>query len=353
MMGSKHEESPGPSDAVSQMEVPEALSAIRSWRPSWRLNSPWAAGFLLLLAYIAVSIGTVLFVKHWVDPSLRVMAVAAPWLAVGVGVAGVLLGGARLWPALFVGSWFVWGVFVRDAPITVTVDAVAEAGSIVLIVHLLRIWGFHRSFDRFRDPLILLAAATVGRILAVVLDWVGAFVAGWLTPEAFSPMYRAVLTDATGAFPALTPDVFSASVGWSLNSIAGIMLVVPLASATLEGPQKTYQRRSISLLALCFSLVAWSVAALNLPAAWETPLLVTALMLVAWASVRFEPAAAAFATLRCRWWRRPAWPCGWGRSPQAARSTTSGCNGGSLRCSRSRACRSPHYSPNGAATFGS
>jgi PAS domain S-box-containing protein len=91
--------------------------------------------------------------------------------------------------------------------------------------------------------------------------------------------------------------MFSASLRWSLNSIAGVMLVVPLAGATLDGLRKTYRRRSISLFALCLSLVAWSVAALNVPAAWEAPLLVTALMLVAWASVRFEPPAAAVATL--------------------------------------------------------
>jgi PAS domain S-box-containing protein len=279
------------------MEEMDLLSAIRGRRPPRAWNSPWAASFLLCLAYVAVSIGTVLFVQRWVDPSLRIMSVAAPWLAVGVGVAGVLLGGARLWPVLFIGSWLVWGVFVGDSPITVTVDAVAEAGSIVLIVRLLRIWGFHRAFDRFRDPLILLAAATVGRILAVTLDWVGAFAQAWLMPESFKPMYRAMLTDATGAFPALTPEVLLATVGWALNSIAGIMLVVPLASATRDGLQKTYHHRSISLFALCLSLVAWSVAALNLPAAWEAPLLVTALMLVAWASVRFGPPAAAFATL--------------------------------------------------------
>jgi PAS domain S-box-containing protein len=279
------------------MQPGESLSAIRGRQPFWRWNSPWSAGFLLLLVYVAVSIGTVLFVQRWVDPSLRIMSVAAPWLAVGVGVAGVLLGGARLWPVLFIGSWLVWGVFVRDSPITVTIDAVAEAGSIVIIVHLLRIWGFHRAFDRLRDPLVLLGAATVGRILAVTLDWVGAFAQAWLMPESFKPMYRAMLTDATGAFPALTPEVFSASLRWSLNSIAGIMLVVPLASATLDGLRKTFRRRSISLLALCLSLVAWGVAALNLPTAWEAPLVVTALMLVAWASVRFGPPAAAFATL--------------------------------------------------------
>jgi PAS domain S-box-containing protein len=253
------------------------------------------------LVYVATAAATTLFVQHRVDPELRVMLVAVPWLAVGVGVAGVLLGGARLWPALFIGSWVVWGVIVGDSVITVTVDAVAEAGSIVLIARLLSVWGFHRSFDRFRDPLVLLAAATVGRFLATSLDWVGAFIAAWLTPGAFSPAYRQMMTDVWGTFPALTPAIVAASVHWSVNSIAGIVLVVPLvvplAGARPDTLLKAYLHHSISFLVLGLTLLAWCVAALYLPAAATQALLITALMLVAWASVRFGPPVAAFATL--------------------------------------------------------
>ena len=71
------------------------------------------------------------------NSSLLSMSIAAPWLAVGVGVAGVMLGGPRLWPAVFAGSWVVWGVIVRDPPASVTIDAVAEAGSILLTAQLL------------------------------------------------------------------------------------------------------------------------------------------------------------------------------------------------------------------------
>jgi PAS domain S-box-containing protein len=278
---------------MAEREVwPEIGGAQRFWRG----NSPWAAGLLLFVAYVASAVGAVVFVQHVAD-SARVMSVATPWLAVGVGVAGVLLGGARLWPALFIGSWLVWGVVVGDAAISVTVDAAAEAGSIVLIAHLLRIWGFHLSFDRFRDPLVLLAAATVGRVLAVTLDWVGAFATVWLSPESFAPAYRLMLTDASGAYPTLTPEVFSASARWCLNSIAGIMLVVPLAGARLDDLLQTYLRQPIALLVLGLSLLAWSAAALNLPAAATQPLLISALMIVAWASVRFGPPTAAVVTL--------------------------------------------------------
>ncbi len=75
-----------------------------------------------------------LAIKYPGDPSLRIMLVVVPWLAVGVGVAGLLLGGEQLWPALFIGSWAVWGVIVGDQLVSVTVGAAAEVGSIVLIV---------------------------------------------------------------------------------------------------------------------------------------------------------------------------------------------------------------------------
>jgi hypothetical protein len=99
----------------------DQLSDVGNTRTIWRWNSPWAAGLLLFLSYVAISAGTALFL----DPSLEESSVTTPWLAVGVGVAGVLLGGARLWPALFIGSWVVWGVILGDAAISVTVIAFA------------------------------------------------------------------------------------------------------------------------------------------------------------------------------------------------------------------------------------
>ncbi|MGO9931456.1 MAG: PAS domain S-box protein [Steroidobacteraceae bacterium] len=279
------------------MAEKDMLSDACGTHAVWRWNPPWAAGFFLFLVYVTIAAGTLLATTHPVDPSLRLMLVVVPWLADGVGVAGMLLGGARLWPAFFIGSWVVWGVIVGDQLIPVTVGAAAKAGCIVLIVRLLSLWGFHRSFDRFRDPLILLAAATVGQVLAVTLDWWGIFIHAWLAPGSFSPLYRQTLTDASGDFPTLSPAMFSASVHWSLNCIAGIMLVVPLVSATRDGLQKTYLTRPISLLCLGFALLVWSVAALTLPVAATTPLLIIALMLVAWASIPLGPPVAAFATL--------------------------------------------------------
>ncbi len=296
-----HGSIPGPSDAVTPLAEMNSLPEIRKAPQLWRWNSPWGAGPLLFLVYVATAAGTVLFVEHGAASSLLSFSIAAPWLAVGVGVTGVLLSGPRLWPALFIGSWVVWGVIVRDPPISVTIDAAAETVSILLIARLLAVWGFHHSFDRLRDPLILLAAATVGRLLDVALDLIGGYALAWLAPEFLAPFYRSLMTNAAGAFPALTPAMLSNSVRWALNSIAGVMLVVPmavpLASATSQALLKAYLRQPIALLVLGLVLLAWGAAALNLPAGATQPLLISALMLVAWVSIRFEPSTAAFATL--------------------------------------------------------
>jgi PAS domain S-box-containing protein len=286
-----------PVDAATPARKVKISPNTRTGRQPRQWNSPWAAGLLLFAVYVTTDAGIVLLVEQGVNSSLLSMSIAAPWLAVGVGVAGVLLGGPRLWPAVFAGSWVVWGAIVRDPPVSVTIDAVAEAGSILLTAHLLSVWGFHRSFDRFRDPLILLAAATVGRLIDVLLDLMGGFALAWLAPDSLAPFYHSIMTGPTGAFPSLTPEMVSNSIHWAANSIAGIMLVVPLFSARVEDLRNWHRRHPTTLLALGLALLAWSAAALTLPMPAAQPLLITALMLVAWAAVRFGPPAAAFATL--------------------------------------------------------
>lgn len=251
----------------------------------------------MFLIYVAVAAATVLLVEYGGNSSPLAMSIAAPWLAIGVGVTGVLLSGPRVWPALFAGSWVVWGVIVGDPPLSVTVDAAVETASTLLIVHLLSVWGFHRSFDRLRDPLILLAAATVGRIIDVALDLTNGFALAWWAPGSVAPFYHSIMTNARGAFPALTPELLANSARWGANCIAGIMLIVPLASLRSEDPQRWYLHHRTSLLTLALSILAWSTAALTLTLAGAQPLLITALMLVAWAAMRFGPPAAAFATL--------------------------------------------------------
>src|SRR5208283_3056486 len=89
-------------------------------------------------------------------------ALAIPWLPAGIGVAGLLYYGQRVWPAVFAGSVVVWAVIQgSDLPLTVA-ESVGEVLSMVLIVWLLRAWGFRPALDRYQDSLLLLAALAIG-----------------------------------------------------------------------------------------------------------------------------------------------------------------------------------------------
>ena len=262
-----------------------------------RSPARWRAGAWLYLAYVATATASVLFIRYWVDPALRTSEVAVPWLAVGIGVAGVQLGGARLWPALFLGSWTVWGLWVHDSPLTVTVDAAAEAASIVLIARLLSAWGFERGFGRFRDPLLLLAAAALGRLLAAAVDCLGGVLAVLWAPQTLPPAHLALLTDAGGAAPRLTAALLGASLRWGLNTIAGVVLVVPLLAADAAQLRGALRGQALPAAGALLALLAWCAAALAAPQWAGMPLLIAALLLVTWTASRFGVGLAALATL--------------------------------------------------------
>ena len=259
---------------------------------------PWRALALLFAAYTAAAGGTALLTEHWLGPAPGTSEAAVPWLAVGIGVTGILVGGARLWPALFAGSWLVFGGLLGHPPLIVTIDAAAEAASIVLTVRLLERFGFQRSFDRFRDPLVLLAAAAVGRLLAVVLDDAGVLIAAGWSPQSMPASDLALVTDAQGLAPRLTPQLLGASLRWGLNSVAGIVLVVPFAVASPAELTEALRRRPLAFAAWGVALALWCALALAAPVeAARLPLLIGALGLVVWAAIRFGVSAATFATL--------------------------------------------------------
>ena len=274
------------------MKAREPLQSLSRRRPSL-VNA-----VLLLAAYVATGAGALWLVGMHSDPSRRVEYLAAPWLASGIGTAGLLLGGERLWPVLVVGAYAIWGGFMHDSPVVALVDAIGEAASIVLIIRCLSLWQFHRNFRRFRDPLVLLAAVIAGRVVATTFD-VGALFAGiWLAPGSLSPYFRDLATDASGAFRVLSPNVAKYLFWWSLNWIAGIVLVVPVVAAGSRRLARSFRNDKLAFLGWALTLFVWCTIALSLtPAMGDLPPLVTALMIVAWAGIRFGVAAAAFGTL--------------------------------------------------------
>ena len=83
--------------------------------------SLWAATPLLFLAYILPAVVMLLYAEHVVSARLNEDLFLLPWLAEGVALSLMLLWGTRTWPAVFLGSIFIWGVVRGDPAITVGV----------------------------------------------------------------------------------------------------------------------------------------------------------------------------------------------------------------------------------------
>ena len=114
-----------------------------------------------------------------------------PWLAVGVGVGGLLVFGVRAWPGVFAGSCITWAIIQGDAWGPVLIDTVGESLSIVLIVRLLGAWRYQPSLPRYQDALILIAAAASGRLVSSGIDIFNALVAPWLDTRPTAPAMAA------------------------------------------------------------------------------------------------------------------------------------------------------------------
>ncbi len=206
--------------------------------------------------------------------------------------------GARLWPAVFIGSVLVWGV-VRDGPaITVLVDAVGETFAIVAVIRLLRLWGFDPGLSRFRDPFLLVVSAVVARFLAAAIDLVGLGLGAWLTPGAMPASYGNLITDATGAYPVVTHALVTTTLNWILNGVAGIVLVVPAVTASPRPLTDAFRRRSPTLFILAGLLLAWCIVLFVAPPGLiRLPLFFLALALTAAAATNLGVMATAIATL--------------------------------------------------------
>jgi PAS domain S-box-containing protein len=220
------------------------------------------------------------------------------WLAPGFGVACLLRYGRRAWPAIAAGSIVVWG-FIRHAYLpAIVAESAGEALSIVLIVTLLRSWGFRPTLDRYKDSLLLVAALAIGRTVSSAIDVLSVIGAAWVTT---SPRVAAGLA-AAGAMRhgdalAISPDLVGFAARWWANTVAGSLLVVPLLALRFG---KAARRRGYhgELALLIFGIAIWIAIGLLLPFAGVWPaLLLVAFALVTWAAVRFGVGISMAATL--------------------------------------------------------
>jgi PAS domain S-box-containing protein len=265
-----------------------------------RLAAATVAIALVAIAYAAAGSFGVWLLHRILEPTLATMAptLGVPWLAVGVGVAGVLLFGRRALPGVFIGSYFTWGVAQNDPWMPVLLDATGETASIALIVALLRTWDYRVSLARYQDALILVAAAALGRLLSASIDVVATFAAAWFmsTPETRSALEEAGVFRDGNVF-VVHPTLFTATFRWWANSVAGVVLVVPLLAAVV-GDDRPGTRALGERVLWVVAALAWLTIAFLLPGLLpRIVLLAAALVLVVWAALRFGVALASAGTL--------------------------------------------------------
>ena len=269
--------------------------ALTPWRA-------WLAGCAVILGcYVATGWLGVLLLQQMssgTEPGASA-ALAIPWLPAGIGVAGLLHYGRRTWPVVFVGSVVVWSVIQgSDLPLT-AVESVGEALSIVLVVSLLRAWGFRPALDRYQDSLLLLAALAVGRTVSSAIDALAVTAAAWM---ATTPRLIVGLRDAgvvrSGASLIISPELLRFAARWWANTVAGGVLVVPLLALRGALPHLRRPHDRFELALLVAAVLLWLVAALVLPAGSLRPgLLLAGLVLVVWAASRFGVGIAAAVAL--------------------------------------------------------
>jgi len=167
------------------------LSIVRSSRWAWWLVR-------------AIPLGVAFALADWVS-SLTTQAgspVAGIWFPGGIALAGLVIGGIELWPALLVGGSItspIWNGFsATSIPIVATNVAAA-----VIIALLLRRFRVRPTLDRLVDVLGLAGASVIG---AVPMNAIALFLLG-----------------VTGKLP---DDRLDATVAlWILSSVTGYIVV--------------------------------------------------------------------------------------------------------------------------------
>jgi len=262
----------------------------------------WLTGLgVTFLGYVAIAWPSLAWLHQISDPAHRSASAAAvlPWLAPGVGIVCLRRYGLAAWPGVFLGSVFIWAVVqAANLPLTIA-ESASDTLGVLLIVQLLQLWGFHATFDRFKDPLILLAAVAVGQAVASLIDVCWIIGDAWITTDQDQVLYlHAIGATRDGPRVVIDTALFDFAFRWWLNMVAGCVLLVPLFSPPAT-PSRTAQTAGARELAgLLAFLLAWIVLAYRGPPAVAQPLLVIGgILLISWAALRFSVRAASLLTL--------------------------------------------------------
>ena len=260
---------------------------------------PWLDGSVLFLLYFLTGAIGLRFLQHIDSRHLSLLpAVAVPWVASGVAVAGLLLRGNRLAPAVFFASVALWRGLAHDPWMNVLADALGETLATLLVAELLRRYGFLAQFDRSRDLALLIGAAAVGLIVPAIFDALSLHVAGAVAPQTLTPELLDGLAPSARRILGMTRFELMGYLRWWINSVAGVTLVVPallpMSASVGQALRRRWREAGVFVVALGTAAVAIGGGP---PATWRLSLVGLGVVLVAWAAVRFGVALASTTTL--------------------------------------------------------
>ena len=213
--------------------------------------------FLLASAY---------FISGWLG--LQVPYIGAHitliWLPTGIAVAALLRWGWNLWPGVFAGAFLV-NLAISGNPLLAAGIAIGNTLAPLLTARWLSRTDFHVEFDRQKDVVNFLAAATVGMLLSATGGILCLMAVGVVTGQ----------------------NLLFAWSAWWMGDTVGVLLAAPFClTVNRSSLEKLIQaRKELLLWLLVAAPVAWLVFFQDY--GHLMPMAFLSLPLLAWAALRF------------------------------------------------------------------
>jgi signal transduction histidine kinase len=129
------------------------------------------------------------------------------WPPTGIALAALVLGGARLWPGVFIGA-FVANLWASAPPLVALGIATGNAAEALTAFFLVRRFGFHAALSRVRDVVALvfpfaLASTLVSATVGVLSLYLGGVVTGTMMGATWRAWWLGDVLGALVVAPAI------------------------------------------------------------------------------------------------------------------------------------------------------
>jgi diguanylate cyclase (GGDEF)-like protein/PAS domain S-box-containing protein len=199
------------------------------------------------------------------------------WLPTGIAVAALARWGWRYWPGIWLGAVLV-NLSIGSSWTVAAGIATGNTLSPLATWWILRLLGFHRTFDRQQDVALFGLAAGAGMLLSASGGVVNLWLAGQIPGEMIGSAWQT----------------------WWMGDTVGVLLAGPLLLTVSENSRQMllYRRSELMIWCLLTVLVAWATFIVNTGQDGRAlPLVFLTLPLVVWAALRFGVTGASLAAL--------------------------------------------------------